>query len=253
MLSLKAEAWFWRVFAATDDFGNAEADPEACKIATAGKRKVTVNAVAGYLEEMYDATLISFYWVKGERFLHINRYEEMQPAGRNGRRVKRFPGPELGVEESRGNQGSPADSVSAHNQNTNDHNNDHHNDHQISLASRVRTVFDFWKEHLNHPRAILDKKREGAIGTRLKDGYSVDDLRAAIKGCKLTPYNMGDNRDRRVYDDIELICRDSKHVEQFVARITNVNAPAETNYGQSKVDRSMANVNSVIAELETKQ
>jgi hypothetical protein len=87
-----------------------------------------------------------------------------------------------------------------------------------SAAAPVRVVFDFWREHLKHPKAVLDSKRERAIAGRLKAGFSVDDLCAAIRGCALTPYNMGQNDQHRIYDDIELICRDAKHVEMFLAR-----------------------------------
>lgn len=101
-----------------------------------------------------------------------------------------------------------------------------------STAARVRVVFDFWKEAMKHPKAVLDGKRERAITGRLKDGYSTDDLIAAVKGCKATPYNMGDNKEHRVYDDIELICRDSVHVEQFFVRVPSANGhgavPAES-------------------------
>jgi hypothetical protein len=87
-----------------------------------------------------------------------------------------------------------------------------------SKAALVRSVFDFWKEHLDHPKAVLDGKRETVIAARLSAGYTVNDLMAAVRGCKNTPFNMGDNPENRVHDDIELICRDSKHVENFMAR-----------------------------------
>ena len=44
-LSLQAEAWFWRVFAVADDFGNCEAEPELLRASTAGRRKVTAKQV----------------------------------------------------------------------------------------------------------------------------------------------------------------------------------------------------------------
>lgn len=79
-------------------------------------------------------------------------------------------------------------------------------------------VFNFWKEHLDHPRAMFDDKRRKAVKARLRDGYSVADLISAVRGCKLTPHNMGDNERQEIYDDIELICRDTSRVERFMAR-----------------------------------
>lgn len=86
-----------------------------------------------------------------------------------------------------------------------------------SLAAQARRVFSFWQEHLNHPRSVFDEKRAKAVTARLKAGYSVDDLMTAIQGCKNTPYNMGQNPEQKVYDDIELICRDAAHVERFMS------------------------------------
>lgn len=93
-LSLQAEAWFWRVFVAADDFGNGRADPELCRSATAGNRKVTARQVGCWLQEMGNVGLLEFYAVRNERFLHIVGFEASQPAGKNGKRLKRFPGPD---------------------------------------------------------------------------------------------------------------------------------------------------------------
>lgn len=94
-LSLPAEAWFWRVIASADDFGNAEADPDLCRDATVGRRRdVTAKQIGKWLTEMLAANLISFYEAKGERYLHVTDFEGFQPAGKNGKRIKRFPGPD---------------------------------------------------------------------------------------------------------------------------------------------------------------
>lgn len=90
-LSLNAEAWFWRVMATADDFGNAPADPDLCRAATAGRRSVTSKQIAGWLKEMKTVGLITLYRAKGEWFLHVTGFEESQPAGKNGKRIKRYP------------------------------------------------------------------------------------------------------------------------------------------------------------------
>lgn len=87
-----------------------------------------------------------------------------------------------------------------------------------SLVAQARLVFEFWQEHMKHPRANMDDKRGKAIKQRLKDGYTVADLQAAIRGCKLTPFNMGQNERQEVYDGIDLICRDADHVDRFIRR-----------------------------------
>src|ERR1051326_2126761 len=196
-LSLPAEAWFWRLVATADDFGNGYADPELCHQATVGRRKkVTPTQIEKWLTEMQTVGLLEFYEVKGERYFHLLGFEEWQPAARNGKRYMRFPGPSSDRDNSEktfgasgGIQSSPGESKHPHNQiqiNNQDQNQkQNQNDLSRSTAAQVRFVFSFWQEHLNHPKAVLDGKRERVITQRLKDGYSVDDLTTAIRGLKL--------------------------------------------------------------------
>lgn len=83
-------------------------------------------------------------------------------------------------------------------------------------GTEVREVFVYWQQARNHPQAKLDAKREKAIKARLKDGYTVGDLCRAVDGCSASAYHMGQNQNRAVYDDIELICRDASKVDGFI-------------------------------------
>jgi len=84
-------------------------------------------------------------------------------------------------------------------------------------SAPVRAVFDYWRERSGHNGAKLDDKRRSAIAARLKNGYSVRDLKRAVDGCIASPWHQGQNGNRRKYDDIELICRNASKVDQFVA------------------------------------
>lgn len=84
-----------------------------------------------------------------------------------------------------------------------------------SSASTLE-IFKHWQNVMGHPRAKLDSKRKRVIEQALKLGYSVTDLKQAIDGCLLTPFNMGQNDRKQVYDDLGLILRDSAHVESFM-------------------------------------
>lgn len=79
----------------------------------------------------------------------------------------------------------------------------------------VQEIFDYWRSCLNHPKAILDAKREKAIRARLKEGYTVERIKAAIDGIQRSPHHMGQNDRQTVYDDIELICRSGTNVDKF--------------------------------------
>lgn len=92
--------------------------------------------------------------------------------------------------------------------------------------SNVASVFGFWQSVLNHPQARLTIERRRAIQGRLKEGYSVDDLKRAVSGCKASRYHMGENDHGKVYDDIELICRNGSKVEQFQSYLTAKGKPS---------------------------
>ncbi len=79
----------------------------------------------------------------------------------------------------------------------------------------IYMVFNYWKSILNHPKAKLTKDRETKIRARLKEKYSVDDLKKTIDSCKASSYHMGDNEQNKVYDSIELLFRNGDKVEQF--------------------------------------
>jgi hypothetical protein len=125
-LPLESEAWFWRVLAAVDDFGNMEAEPELFRDATAGRRTITTQQAAQHMCQMAGHKLIEFYEVRGELYLHIIGFEDMQPAGKNGRRIRRCPIPD----ESQKIQGIP-DVVSV---SDNEDDNDSENDNETELV-----------------------------------------------------------------------------------------------------------------------
>lgn len=94
------------------------------------------------------------------------------------------------------------------------------------LTAQARQVFDAWKETLNHPKSVLDAKRERFITARIKDGYSVEQLQDAARGCKSSAYHQGQNESKTVYDRIDLIYRDAEHVDQFLSFLSSTNGKA---------------------------
>lgn len=84
------------------------------------------------------------------------------------------------------------------------------------LPRTIERIFEHWKVRMGHPRARLDQKRRSKIRQRLCDRYSEQDLLDAIEGCALSSFHQGQNDRSAVFNDIELICRDAKHVDQFL-------------------------------------
>lgn len=93
-------------------------------------------------------------------------------------------------------------------------------------ADPVQRVFDHWKRVMNHPASHLDAKRRGVIQDRMKEGYTADHLMLAIDGCAKSAWHMGQNDKSKVYDSLDLICRDASKVDGFMADARRKAAPA---------------------------
>ena len=91
----------------------------------------------------------------------------------------------------------------------------------IEKTNLAKIVFDEWAEIMNHPKSIMDAKRKRAIDARLKDGYTIDQLKQAILGCRNSEFHQGANDRQQVYDDIELICRTASNVDKFIQMSAN--------------------------------
>lgn len=97
-------------------------------------------------------------------------------------------------------------------------------------SESVLAVFDHWRTVHSHPLAKLDDKRRKLIGRAL-EGYSEADLCQAISGYKNSPHHMGQNERATVYDDIELLLRDAKHIDaglKFYAEPPRTDLSAQT-------------------------
>lgn len=79
----------------------------------------------------------------------------------------------------------------------------------------IERVFDFWRRHTDHLRAVLDRKRSARIASRLREGFTVERLCAAIANRRNDPFLMGANDTGRVFDGIETLLRDAAQVERL--------------------------------------
>jgi hypothetical protein len=88
-------------------------------------------------------------------------------------------------------------------------------------TEQTREVFAHWVKVHSKPRAKLDDKRSKLIRSALRIGYSVADLKAAIDGCKNSPFHQGDNDRATTFDDLGLILRDASKIDQFIGYTTH--------------------------------
>ena len=81
-------------------------------------------------------------------------------------------------------------------------------------STDIDAVIEHYREH--HPKSRPGEADRRRIAARIREGYSADDLRRAIDGCHKSPHHCGENPGGKLYQSLELITRDSKHVQQFL-------------------------------------
>lgn len=84
----------------------------------------------------------------------------------------------------------------------------------------VETVFAYYAEARQRATgssvlAKLTSPRRKLIKARMGEGYSVDDLKAAVRGLFASPFHMGENDRNTKYIDPEHVFREAKQVERL--------------------------------------
>jgi predicted RNA-binding protein with PIN domain len=82
--------------------------------------------------------------------------------------------------------------------------------------SEVVEVFEFWKQFHSNSRARLDPARKKIIQSMLRVGYTVDDLRLAVLGCKESSFHQGDNDRQTRYCSVEIVFKNADNVDKFI-------------------------------------
>lgn len=92
---------------------------------------------------------------------------------------------------------------------------------ELGNSTAIREVFEHWQIVMQHPKAKLDGNRKSEIGRALKLGFSLDECKAAIDGCSVTPHNIGQNDRGTRYDGLHVIFRNAESVERFISNASN--------------------------------
>jgi len=82
------------------------------------------------------------------------------------------------------------------------------------------TILQIWHFYLDthyvgkgrKPRFSEERGKLITVAVNMFDSSTVKD---AIRGCALSPWHMGQNPSGTVYNSLDLILRDSKHIEMF--------------------------------------
>ncbi len=83
----------------------------------------------------------------------------------------------------------------------------------------INAVYEYWCEVMRPGKTrvpSLDAKRSLKVASAIAD-YGVQECRRAIDGCAVSDFHMGRNKQKKRYDDLELIFRDQDHIERFLS------------------------------------
>ena len=116
------------------------------------------------------------------------------------------------------------------------------------LNSQAQDIFEFWCTTMKKGKSAFSVERKNKVLARLKEGYTVQDIKTAITNCSNTPHNMGQNSNGKKYNDLELICRNTTKLEGFRDNPGNLNT---STYGMS--EKTQQNVDSFKQFIENNQ
>jgi hypothetical protein len=84
--------------------------------------------------------------------------------------------------------------------------------------------------------------------------YPIEDLMLAIRGCVLTPWNMGtDPKNKKVFNSIELILRDNSHIERFRNTAQEKGITFDAKIRKSDYDGSKRRKDSIASQFSPKR
>jgi hypothetical protein len=76
-------------------------------------------------------------------------------------------------------------------------------------------VFDAWLEAAGKTgRTVFNTERRNVIRKALKD-YPLDEVLDAVRGWRNSPHHRGENPTSTVYNDLEMLLRNSRQIEKF--------------------------------------
>lgn len=116
----------------------------------------------------------------------------------------------------------------------------------------VNEIFQYWVKTMQCPEAKFDQCRQQAIEGALRLGFSPQAICQAIKGCSLTPYNMGENPHRQKFNGLQVILRDAEQIERFIRHYRQPPS-ASTLFSErnTKDQRALAQIKCFVDEMQT--
>lgn len=227
----EVERTFVRLWTHCDDEGRAKDNPRLIKAALYPLLDdMTAATVDEHLEELAKRDLIVRYEVDGVAYLAIPSWSRWQHPQK--KRTSDIPAPPESTDLPLRDEGDSGRVVVADESGpvvgegvgVGEGDEDHRPaEPSTALAlvenpsalPYVRTVFDAWIISTGRTgRTQLDHKRKRLIANALK-AYPLQDVLDAVEGWKRSKWHRGENPNGTLYNDLELLLRDAKHIEAF--------------------------------------
>lgn len=242
------ERCFWRLLPQCDDEGRCEDAPKVLAAFMFPMNEEIVGAdVDGWLGRLARLGLIVRYEVDGRRYLAVDANEwndHQHPQRPTPSKFPAPPAPSIDTDEDcskehepspilRESSASPHEQVESAQEDSCPEVGEGVGDGEgvgeerdafelvpLALTSPAqaptRLVFDAWLESTkkNPLRTNFDAKRQRVIRQALKS-YPLEDVLDAVRGWRHSPFHCGQNDARKVYNEIELLLRDSAQIEKF--------------------------------------
>jgi hypothetical protein len=80
-----------------------------------------------------------------------------------------------------------------------------------------KVIFEYWRVTMGKGHTVkFGNDRRQKVRARLREGYTVEQIKRAIDGCAGSAFHRGENDGHREYNDLTLICQTSAKLEQFI-------------------------------------
>ena len=214
-LSAVADSLYWRLLIGSDPYGRHRAEAPMLQAnllygAAASKQ------VSKALLELIEKGIVQLYEHEGQEWLQIVDYDDRL----SEHTIKNRPDPDSPAPPTGGHvivtdvvlDGTAVAKTVANN--------------VVPIAKKqddadVRAVFDHWAQLEAATGGIKGAKltagRMSRIKARMKEGYTVDQLKACVNGYLTDPFYLGQNNRRQRYTGIDTIFLNGERVEKGIA------------------------------------
>lgn len=213
-----AERLFWRLLAQTDAWGRIRGETPKVRSACVPMLEWSLEYIDELLGELTDANRVERYTANSHLFIQLVDFDEHQPESARRRGGSIFPANSNSAQL----RGTPEQSGEL--QFTpfkREREREREKKKDMSVSESVLEVYDCWRSELGKSDPRFNKisdRRAKIIQSRLKDGFTVSDLKQSIGAVASDSWP-----DRVNHNDLIVIFRHRESVDHWLGKGTSSN------------------------------